>query len=128
LFKGIQACSAGLLDEKLTKESRLPNLCSFHRDKSFERHPRRGNGSGLTRFSATLLRMTDGCRFTKEVYKDLSGSNPNIQRPDLLNGSAVFTIQGAVEVPGNQKIGSSKQTLSTTKPIAKAVSLEYAKH
>ena len=41
---------------------------------------------------------------------------------------SVATPQGAVEVPGDQKISSSKQTLSTTKPIAKAVSLEYAKH
>jgi hypothetical protein len=33
----------------------------------------------------------------------------------------VYTTQGVVEVPGNQKISSSKLTLGTTEPIAKAV-------
>ena len=79
------------------------------------------------------MRIADVRRLTKEVQKDLPGSNPNIQMPGLLDGSAVSIInvaitQGAGEVPEDQKISSSKQTLSTTKPIAKAVSLEYAEH
>ena len=76
------------LDEKVTKESRLPNLCSFHHGKSLERNPSRVTGSAIIKCSATLLRIADVHRSTKEVQKDLPGSNPNIQRPDLLGGSA----------------------------------------
>ena len=54
---------------KRTKKLWLSNLCSFHRDKSLERNPSRGNGSGLIRFSTTLLRIADGCLFTKAVQK-----------------------------------------------------------
>ena len=44
---------------KRTKKLRLPNLCSFHHGKSFKRNPSRVNGSALTEFSATLLRIAD---------------------------------------------------------------------
>ena len=69
--------------KKEPKKSRLQNLCSFHLNKSFERNPSRGSGGALTVGSTTLLRIADDCGLIKSVLKDLSGSNPNIKRPDL---------------------------------------------
>ena len=71
-FKGIQACSAGFLDEKVTKESRLPNLCSFHRGKSLERNPSRVNGSAITEFLqhfCGLLMSVGQQRKCKKIYR-----------------------------------------------------------
>ena len=69
-----------------------------------------------------------GCRI--EVFASFSGLLMAVSqsRKNKKIYRLVSITQGAVEVPGDQKISSSKQTLSTTKPIAKAVSLEYAKH
>ena len=53
--------------------------------------------------------------------KDLSGSNPNIQRPDLLDDAAISITQGALGVLGDQKISSIELNTSRTKPIAIAV-------
>jgi hypothetical protein len=66
----------------------------------------------LLQFSATLLRIADVRQLTKELQKDLPGSNPNIQMPDLRGGSAgslqSFHKTGSVGSAGDQKIGSTK--------------------
>ena len=61
-----------LLDEKVTKESRLPNLCSFHHGKSLERNPSRGNGGGLSKFLqhfCGLLMSVGQQRKCRKIYR-----------------------------------------------------------
>jgi hypothetical protein len=57
---------------KRTKKLRLPNLCSFHHGKSFERNPSRGKGSASTKFLhhfCGLLMFIGEQRKFRKIYR-----------------------------------------------------------
>jgi hypothetical protein len=58
------------LDEKVTKKSRLMNICSVRLNKSLSANRSRGNGSGLTKFMHHSSECSGYC-FHKVSTKDL---------------------------------------------------------